>query len=238
MTAEFSVKNKENEIIPAKWNKRLINLIIDIIIVDVIFIIINDILIFYQLKTRNNEITLLDIFIFFLLYLLYYTFFETVFNRTPAKYFTKTIVVNINNSPASFRQILLRSLYRFLPFNYFKFMDKNPLCMHDLLSKTYVIDILSNDNETKIFPFGKQSILIALFSFLIYIFIIIYSVASGEETPPDFWIVLVVLNLLLNIIGFISGVIGLLKKNEKLILSIFGAIINFIFIVLVITQSI
>lgn len=70
----------------------------------------------------------------------YYIFFEGLFRRTPAKFLTKTIVVNETGGKPEFTQIIIRSFARFIPFEAFSFLGDGP-GWHDTLSNTRVIKI-------------------------------------------------------------------------------------------------
>lgn len=50
-------------------------------------------------------------------FFLYYLMFEGVFGRTPGKYLFSLRVVSLNGHPASWRQIVIRTLWRFLEVN-------------------------------------------------------------------------------------------------------------------------
>lgn len=70
---------------------------------------------------------------------IYYTIFETLFARTPAKWFTFTKVVNQKGGKPSIIQILIRSLTRLTLIDLFflPFLGKT---LHDQLSKTLVVE--------------------------------------------------------------------------------------------------
>lgn len=71
---------------------------------------------------------------------LYYLLFETLFSRTPGKWFTYTRVVNKNGGKSSFFQVFLRSIVRLTIIDCFfiPILDKT---LHDYLSKTEVVEI-------------------------------------------------------------------------------------------------
>jgi uncharacterized RDD family membrane protein YckC len=75
---------------------------------------------------------------------LYYVFFEGVFRTSLGKLIVGTKVVDVDDGPASFGQVLIRSLCRFIPFEQFTFLfgaDRHfPRGLHDRLSGTKVID--------------------------------------------------------------------------------------------------
>lgn len=91
--------------------------------------------------------------IFFILsYPLYYFFFEALWQRTPGKFLTKTVVINEYAEKPSVGSIILRSLIRLIPFEAFSCFGnrrKQSLGWHDRWSNTYVVpteerDILLN----------------------------------------------------------------------------------------------
>ena len=69
----------------------------------------------------------------------YYLFFESIFARTPGKWFTYSKVTNLTGGRASFLSILIRSFIRLTVIDLFfiPFLGK-PL--HDYLSKTQLIE--------------------------------------------------------------------------------------------------
>lgn len=68
----------------------------------------------------------------------YYTLLESIFSKTPGKWFSQSRVVNQKGFKANFFQILLRSIVRLTIIDCFfiPFLNK-PL--HDYLSKTEVV---------------------------------------------------------------------------------------------------
>lgn len=72
--------------------------------------------------------------------IVYYSFFESITGRTPAKYVTKTKVVNVNGEKPSFKSIVLKSACRFIPLNPFTFIFLD-VGLHDKISKTRVVHI-------------------------------------------------------------------------------------------------
>ena len=69
----------------------------------------------------------------------YYVVMEAVFQRTVGKLLTGTVVVNESGGRPSFGQIVGRSFARWIPFEAFSFLSKNPVGWHDSLAKTRVI---------------------------------------------------------------------------------------------------
>jgi len=70
----------------------------------------------------------------------YFVFMESLFQRTLAKLLTGTIVVTENGARPSFAQILGRSFSRLIPFEAFSFLGGNhPVGWHNSLSRTRVV---------------------------------------------------------------------------------------------------
>ncbi len=117
---------------------RIFNFLIDTIIVLVIAYIIfkirNWYVYYYRVKYYHFG------YFFFPVLFLYYTFFESVFARTPGKWMSYTKVVNQKNSKPSFVQVLIRSLVRLTIIDMFfiPFLDKT---LHDYVSKTEVVEV-------------------------------------------------------------------------------------------------
>jgi uncharacterized RDD family membrane protein YckC len=69
----------------------------------------------------------------------YYFLTEVLTGKTPGKYLTRTRVVDETGGRAKPVQILLRSLYRLVPFDAFSFLSEGRPGWHDRWSKTRVI---------------------------------------------------------------------------------------------------
>ena len=79
-------------------------------------------------------------FIHLLTLVLYYFVTEYLLGATLAKLIMGYKVVETNTwGPASGRQILIRTICRFIPFEGFSFIAENPYGWHDSLSRTAVI---------------------------------------------------------------------------------------------------
>ncbi len=70
----------------------------------------------------------------------YFILFETVWGKSPAKFITRTKVVNEDGSKPTASTIALRTLCRLIPFDFVSFFSSNPRGWHDKLSKTIVIN--------------------------------------------------------------------------------------------------
>lgn len=121
----------------ASNGKRFINFIVDLVIFRfaVILIVIpfaaSD---FVQALARNS---LLNSVFGIVLYFLYYFFFETLFQRTPAKFLTGTSVVMLDGSKPEAAAIIKRSLSRVVPFEPFSGIKGK--WWHDKWSKTRIV---------------------------------------------------------------------------------------------------
>lgn len=76
---------------------------------------------------------------FGLMYSLYYFLFEYFLQKTPGKYLTQTIVIYEYGNKPTFQQILLRSLIRIIPFEWFSCFDERG--WHDSWTDTYVVPV-------------------------------------------------------------------------------------------------
>jgi len=121
----------------AGFGTRVFNFIIDTLIVFGITYGINTWWDFYVMYWQYPFIPFYVFFFGFIF--IYYTFFEGIFKRSPAKWLTISKVVNKQNGKPTFWQILIRSLIRLTIIDCFfiPFLDK-PL--HDYLSKTEVVE--------------------------------------------------------------------------------------------------
>jgi uncharacterized RDD family membrane protein YckC len=73
------------------------------------------------------------------LMLLYYVPTEKMFGCTPGKLLTGTRVVSLSGGPTTFRQILVRTMCRWIPLEAFTFLSPKRYGLHDRLSNTRVI---------------------------------------------------------------------------------------------------
>ena len=71
----------------------------------------------------------------------YYSIFEYATGRTPGKFFNKTKVVSTDGSKPTFSQTLIRSLVRFIPFEFLPIFSLYNRCLHDMISRTWVVRI-------------------------------------------------------------------------------------------------
>lgn len=134
---EVEIRTYTNQI-PATHDRRLMNLLLDyagVFVFSFVFAFILGLLGFADLFESTND-TLLG----YVLYPLYFMFFEGIWGKTPAKWLTKTKVVMFDGSKPPFANTIGRSLARLIPFESFSFLNsKNPVGWHDKLSKTLVV---------------------------------------------------------------------------------------------------
>jgi uncharacterized RDD family membrane protein YckC len=88
------------------------------------------------------------------MYALYYFLFEHFFQKTPGKFLTKTIVIDVYGKKPETRTLILRSLIRMVPFEPFSCLSDRG--WHDRWSETWVVldeeaeklkELLANQSE-------------------------------------------------------------------------------------------
>ncbi len=87
----------------------------------------------------NLTIILVVDILLLLLYPFLYGFCEYIWQRTPGKYLTKTIVIDEYGNKPDLRTIILRSLIRIVPFEPFSCFGKHSRGWHDRWSNTWVV---------------------------------------------------------------------------------------------------
>lgn len=125
---------------------RIGNYIFDMIIFRVIVfpvvILMAIVLVFFGLVEPESfeEINPLIDWIFGIsLFILYYFIFESIWQRTPAKFITGTKVVTCDGTKPTPGTIMKRTLIRIVPFEAFSFLGERVYGWHDRWSETYVI---------------------------------------------------------------------------------------------------
>jgi uncharacterized RDD family membrane protein YckC len=133
---EFRIK----KYLLASKQKRILNWIIDRIIM---LIIVRLSVAFINSSTISNVINSLDIIQSYLFWsvisFMYYGVTEVFLSRSPAKYFTKTIVVMEDGLKPSPITILARTTLRIFPLEPLTFLKGRALGLHDENSKTFVV---------------------------------------------------------------------------------------------------
>lgn len=150
----------------ASKSQRLLNFIIDSLIIYIIeitigttIIIVGDLTNSYATSNWVESLSLLEIFFFGLIILFfYYGITEMYFSRTFAKYFTKTIVVKYDGSRPNMKSIIIRTVSRLIPFEPFSFLVTDSRGWHDILSVTYVVKKHEFSEKSKLFNLSEEAV--------------------------------------------------------------------------------
>lgn len=136
-------------LVPALNDKRLINLIIDTVVIYILSYLMGYVIgaffpqtAYYIYLTGDTTLWYLG---GFLMYVGYYCILEGVYGRTVGKMLTGTKVVTEEGKKPSFSQIIGRTLGRLIPFEFITFLSTRPIGLHDSLSKTVLISMNEND---------------------------------------------------------------------------------------------
>jgi len=135
---------------PAKWSLRLVNFLLDYVIIGLIVELF--MVLFGDESLFNTSWPYPDIVYLYsaLTVIVYYTLMEGLTGRTIGKYITGTkVIMDMDSSKPTLINSLVRSLCRFIPFDIFSFFRPNPRGWHDSGSLTKVV-------ETK-YPYLKKS---------------------------------------------------------------------------------
>lgn len=123
----------------SKW-LRLLNLLIDYIAFWVLGLVVGMVIIYvFGMENAHWLEGGSGFTIGILVPLAYYILVEGATGRTLGKLVTGTRVVNAAGGTPSFKQILGRSLARFIPFEAFSFLGDDGRGWHDSIPDTYVI---------------------------------------------------------------------------------------------------
>ena len=132
---------QDSQIMPVRWQRRLLNVILDgipIACINYLFLIL--------IGEETILKTAFDFSIKSILYsalvtFLYYFISEWLLGKSLAKYITGTKVFFLDTgSKPSMTNILLRTLGRFIPFDFVSFFSSNPVGWHDWLGGTIVAE--------------------------------------------------------------------------------------------------
>ena len=120
-------------------SKRIINLLIDTMVVGILTLFVIIILdyagINFKFISTKSNIKI----IFIVIQICYYLILEYTLNKTIGKFITHSKVVNLDFSKPNFFQLIIRTVIRFVPFEFLSFINMGK-GWHDLLSKTLVIE--------------------------------------------------------------------------------------------------
>lgn len=123
----------------ASKSARLSNLILDTLLIYLLYYGVLSLVLSTDLILTYEKSRLFRWLLWASTYMLYYIVLEGLFQRSPAKFVTGTIVVNRDGSKPSTGMIVARSLARFIPLEAFTFLGKNSYGIHDSISRTFVI---------------------------------------------------------------------------------------------------
>lgn len=125
---------------------RFVNYLIDYILKIVIITFVGVLLSFAGL---SEFVLMLNGYLFaFIVIIIYYVFFESVFKQTPGKMITGTMVVKNDGSDIKSGDAFLRTLSRFVPFEPFSFLGDDA-GWHDQWTKTSVVKKREWENRDK-----------------------------------------------------------------------------------------
>ena len=157
----------------AKQSKRLLNYILDIIFIYVLVILVAIVISLLGGEKYVTENT--TDFLTIAVMLFYFIFFESLFQKTPAKFITKTRVVKRSGEKPSFKNIVGRSFARFIPFDAFSFLGgKYPEGWHDRFSKTIVVsDKYSKEDIRKIEPNKEKNSKVIIIIVIAFVAVIV-----------------------------------------------------------------
>ncbi len=125
-------------------------LIFRIILFPTVFLIAYSLVLFGLVEPESfAEIDpLIDWILTVSLFILYYFIFESIWQRTPAKFITGTKVIACDGTKPTTSAIAIRTLVRFVPFEAFSFLGERVRGWHDRWSGTYVIKAKRFERKT------------------------------------------------------------------------------------------
>ncbi len=151
--------------------KRFLNYIVDYIL---IFILSLTIFLIFDFGDSGS-------FLIFFIMIVYYVFFESIWQKTPGKFITKTKVIKKDGTKPNFLSILGRTFSRFIPFDNLSFLfSSNPIGWHDSISKTMIVPSSYTSEDVKKIDFDKKapSSNIIVIIVIIFVFIAIIGLLS------------------------------------------------------------
>ncbi|KAA9333695.1 RDD family protein [Adhaeribacter soli] len=135
-THNWHIENDQEPMPTAvSWNVRLVNYLIDNIFLALCTSFIMATFFPEEVIAANS---MLLVSIMYPLQFAYYFLCEHFFGRTLAKVMTNCYVTTEYNEKPPLKAILLRTLCRHIPFEYFSFLG-NGIGWHDKFSKTFVV---------------------------------------------------------------------------------------------------
>lgn len=120
-------------------SKRIINLLIDTMVVGILTLFVMIILDYAGINSKFISTKSNVKIIFIAIQICFYLILEFTLNKTIGKFITHSKVVNLDFSKPNFFQLIIRTVIRFVPFEFLSFINMGK-GWHDLLSKTLVIE--------------------------------------------------------------------------------------------------
>jgi uncharacterized RDD family membrane protein YckC len=123
--------------------KRLVNFLIDSLIIGILSIVVFYILSYVFIKLNllssigEREIISIDIFLLIIAFM-YYFISESMLGRTVGKYITGTKLVNAKGDIPSVLSIFLRTIIRLIPLDSITYLFDS-VVWHDKYSSTYLV---------------------------------------------------------------------------------------------------
>lgn len=125
---------REEESLKAGFFKRVVNLYVDTFVILVVTFPVSQ-----TISPFEHQAIFISILVF--AWFVYYFAFEYYFQRTPAKYVTRTVVRSVDGSRPTSVQVLARTLSRLIPVDPYLWRDRR--CLHDRISGTRVFNVKS-----------------------------------------------------------------------------------------------
>ncbi len=132
-------ENQSSRIQLAGKPERVVNFIIDNLLILIFTILFNAFFIFSESFYRTDNI--IPTLIFLIIHISYYSIFELISGQTLGKKITKTKVIRRGTGKIGFFRILIRTITRLFILDYYSYLFGYEIGMHDLLSNTIVVKV-------------------------------------------------------------------------------------------------
>lgn len=180
--------NQGNDFKPAGMGKRFLHSILDGLFLTLAVVVSGIILGMIGSAIGGEKVmgfpgVILICLFFFVLLLGYFIVMEYFWQRTPAKWMTGTKVVREDGGKPRFWQIVLRTLIRFIRFEFLSFLfNNNPVGWHDKWSKTMVVPQEYTQENIRTIDAKKYKApkgLLICFLVIVGLFVLIFGTAFG-----------------------------------------------------------
>lgn len=145
---KFLSKDRDIELIPEddepnaelvyKRSSKIVRLTHKIIDTAICFAICSPTLLFFESYILDLNILLLKCVVAISSLMIFYVFFESIFDSTPAKFLSESRLVQVDGQKLTFKIVAGRTFARFIPFESFSFLGAGSGC-HDYLTNTTVV---------------------------------------------------------------------------------------------------